>query len=416
MNAERIYLDHAATSWPKRESVVRAAFDFTINCGATAGRGTYTSAMEADRWISEARRQVAKLIGADQASSIAFTSSGTHSLNAALLGLLNEGDHVLATQAEHNSALRPLRQLEQSGRIELDFIPCDQCGLAKVDRAKSLLRANTKLIVATHASNVTGVVQDITALSDFAKQANSSLLLDASQTLGYLPIDVQRLGIDILAAAAHKGLGALAGTGLIYVAPNLPSKLKPLMTGGTGLSSEQINVANTWPQVVEVGNHNMPGIVSIAVAAKELVEQADAGSLESSAKSALKSGWQSGWRVLLRRLVEGLKSIPGVELVGRSCTDFGQGVSGEAPALRPDYVPVVSLNLQGWSPQDLAVGLDSSFGIEVRAGYHCAALIHEAIGSKSDGGTLRISLGHSTTEVEVDKLLAALREVALQSA
>lgn len=411
MNAtERIYLDQAATSWPKRESVIRAAFDFATNCGATAGRGTYASAIEADRWISDARRQVAKLIGAEDANSIAFTSSGTHSLNAALVGLLNEGDHVLATQSEHNSVLRPLHQLHQSGRISVDYIPCDSIGQAEISKAQTLIRSNTKLLVVNHASNVTGVVQDIAALAHLARVSNISLMLDASQTLGYVPIDVRQLGVDILAAAAHKGLGALAGTGLLYVCSKLQSTIKPLMTGGTGLRSELIDAPLTWPQVVEVGNHNMLGIVSIAVAAKELIEQK-----ERASTSTEQVKWQTAWRELLERLVKGLVNISGIEIIGRT-TESSANHSHDSRGPRTDYVPVVSLKLAGWSPQDLAAVLDSSFGIEVRAGYHCAALIHNAIGSSSDGGTLRISLGHSTTEAEVDKLLAALREIAAQTA
>lgn len=408
---KRIYLDHAATSWPKRDSVVRAAFDYTTNCGATAGRGSYSSAIEADRWLSEARRQVAKLIGAADASAIAFTSSGTHSLNAALVGILNPGDHVLTTMTEHNSVLRPLNHLQHSGQVQVDNVRCDSNGRVDLDQAEKLIRSNTKAIVLNHASNVTGVVQNVAAWSELARRTDTILLLDASQTLGYLPIHVQHLGVDLLASAAHKGLGALAGTGLLYASHKLQALMKPLMTGGTGLRSELVDAPLNWPQVVEVGNYNMPGIVSIAVAAKELVEQSEASSSSAVANVA----WQNQWRQLMIRLLDGLGRIDGVELIGRS-NAVADGPSDAASTMtKPDYVPLVSLRLRGWSPQDLAAVLDSSFGIEVRAGFHCAALIHDAIGSSSDGGTLRISLGHSTTELEVDKLLAALREIAAQT-
>lgn len=390
----RIYLDNAATSWPKRESVVKAAVEFIKSCGATAGRGAYGSAQQADRWLSDARRQIAKLIGASDARSIAFTSSGTHSLNAALHGILEPGDHVIATEIEHNSVLRPLHQLRLNDQISVDFARCDSRGVADRNHAAELIRPNTKLIAIGHASNVTGAIQPLEPWSQLAKQTGKLLLVDASQTIGYVPLDVGKLGIDILAAAGHKGLGALAGTGFLYVSQDLQTNFKSLMTGGTGIQSESIDASITWPQSVEVGNYNLPGIVSMAVAARELCDELLLQPIP----------WQTHWREMYQRLLDGLATIPSVQIVGADTTD------GAEPTV--DHVALVSLRFQNWSSHDLAAVLDSTFGIEVRSGYHCAALVHRAIGTEAEGGTLRISPGHSTTAQEIDTLLDALRSIA----
>lgn len=389
----RIYLDNAATSWPKRESVVHAAVEFIKSCGATAGRGAYGSAQQADRWLSDARRQIAKLIGAADARSIAFTSSGTHALNAALHGVLEPGDHVIATEIEHNSVLRPLHQLQMERQISVDFAGCDPRGVADWNHAAELIKPHTKLIAIGHASNVTGAIQPLEPWSQLAKRAGKLLLVDASQTIGYVPIHVGELGIELLAAASHKGLGALAGTGFLYVSQELQTNFKSLMTGGTGIQSESIDALITWPQSVEVGNYNLPGIVSMAVAARELC---DALSLQPIP-------WQTHWREVYQRLLEGLASIPGIQIFGADATEQTTPV---------DHVALVSLRVQNWNAHDLAAVLDSTFGIEVRAGYHCAALVHRAIGTEAEGGTLRISPGHSTTAEEIDTLLDALRSIA----
>lgn len=409
----RIYLDNAATSWPKRPQVTDAVMEFITECGATAGRGTYRSAMAAERWIAEARLNLSRLIGAGQADSIAFCYSGTHALNAALAGLIREGQHVICTEIEHNSVLRPLRRLARYCGAEADFVRSDSRGVVCIEQAEQLLRPNTRWMVIGHASNVTGAVQDLEAWSRLARRVDAHLIVDASQTLGYLPIDVVHMGIDVLAAAGHKGLGGISGSGFLYARQDLQPVFEPLMTGGTGLNSQSIEFDNHWPQLIEVGNHNLPSIVSMAVAAEELLREAE----ETPIK------WQVDWRNHLNRLVSGLQDIPGISLVGypdpsgqgnslpQTATDSASCLHGR---LWMDRVPLVSLSVAGWDAQELAVVLDSDFGIEVRAGYHCAALIHRALGSLESGGTLRVSLGHHSREEEIDAVLAALRELALE--
>lgn len=378
MQSPRIYLDHAATSWPKLPEAVEAAVEFMRECGATTGRGAYRSAQLAERWLSDARRAIANQINAANADSVAFCNSGTHALNAAFQGLLSTGDHVVTTAIEHNSVLRPLAQLHRSQHIELDIAPADANGWVDPQAVKDLITPQTRMVAIGHASNVTGTVQPVADIAQLANAVGAITLVDASQTLGYLPIDMRQMGIDVLAAAGHKGLRALAGTAILAVTPQFQKELKALMFGGTGNRSEQIDALPVWPQTVEVGNLNLPGIVSLAVAA----ERADLN---------------RPWLPLLLKLRDGLQALPGAKLLGAA-----------APL---ESIPVASLAVSGWDHHDLANILDASFGIETRAGLHCAALIHNFLGSASSGGTLRISLGHSSVDADVDAVLEALRTI-----
>jgi len=379
----RVYLDHAATSWPKLASATAAAVDFIQQCGATSGRGSYRSAQVADRWLSDARLAVAKLINASNSNCIAICNSGTHALNAALCGLMREGEHVVTTAMEHNSVLRPLAQLVASDRVEMTVVDCSASGAVDAEKIDAAINGSTRWIVVGHASNVTGAVQRLEPIADIAQRYGIGLMVDASQTLGYLPIDVAAMGIDVLAAAGHKGLRAWAGTGLLYVAAKFQSAVRPLMTGGTGSASELIDAMPSWPQSVEVGNLNLPGIVSLAVAARE-------------------ADTSQSWRPLYRELVAGLRALPGLKLLV---------AENEETA-----IPVISLTVDGWDNHDLANVLDANFGIEARAGLHCAALVHNFIGttlseSASGGGTLRLSLGHESTKNDVQAVLNALRAI-----
>ncbi len=390
-HTRRVYLDNAATSWPKCAAAIAAADQFIRQCGATSGRGAYRSAAVADRWLENARVNLARLVGATSGLSVAICNSGTHALNAALYGVLRPGDHVITTGMDHNSLLRPLKFLEQHRGIRLSVIPSDPCGFADPRQAAALIGDETNLIAVGHASNVTGQIQDLEGWSKLARSADARFLVDASQTLGYLPIDVgasqkNAMRIDILAAAGHKGLGAYQGTGLLVVQPELHAEFLPLMQGGTGHASERLDDGQSWPRCVEVGNLNMPGVVSLAVAAAETLSNLFSRQL--------------AWQARFQQLVHGLDRLAGVKLVGWSVArNFAE------------RIPVVSIEVEGWSVHDLASVLDSSFGIEVRAGWHCAALAHAALGTDTSGGTLRLSPSASTTAEEIDYTLAAFREI-----
>lgn len=385
----RIYLDHAATTWPKRQEAVFAAQQFIESCGATSGRGAYASARAADQHISQARHNLARLLGGRDASDVAFCSSGTHALNAALFGLLRPSDHVVTTAIEHNSVLRPLEHLRRSRGVNVSIAPCNAVGLADMDAARNLINSQTKAIVISHASNVTGCMQNLQRWSELAHKCGAWLIVDASQTVGYFPINVQSPAIDVLAAAGHKGLGALAGTGFLMATPQIQKQLEPLLFGGTGTASEQFDFVPSWPQSVEAGNLNLPAIVSMATAADYWLREGEAG-LQS-------------WRRPLAHCVTGLRE----RFSESQLRLLGHGESHPADASRP-WLPIVSLDLKKWDIHEAAAVLDSTFGIEARAGFHCAALIHDALGTKANGGTLRLSFGHDTSLVDIDDLLHAL--------
>lgn len=385
--SQRVYLDNAATTWPKSPAAIAAAEKFVLECGATSGRGAYASAQAADRQLQLARTNIANLIGAPNSNDIAFCNSGTHALNAVLYGLLSPGDRVLTTSSEHNSVLRPLIQLQRTLQLELEIVPSTASGRADLAAAQervSLWRPTW--IVIGHASNVTGAANDLAAWSQFASQHEAFLVVDASQTLGYLRINLTETPVDAMAAAGHKGLRALAGTGFVFVAEKMRSSFRPLMFGGTGRFSERIDDMPDWPQRVEVGNLNLPGIVSMAAAADELLQ---ADSLEA------------GWLSTFQHLVHGLMDLPHVRVLGDYALTGSQ----------PGFVPVVSIQVDSWDVHDLAAVLDTSFGIEVRAGWHCAALVHEHIGSHAANGTLRLSTSRSTTIEQVEFAVRALREI-----
>ncbi|MFN3190688.1 MAG: aminotransferase class V-fold PLP-dependent enzyme [Aureliella sp.] len=394
VGAERIYMDHAATSWPKSTAAVDAAFEFLHDCGATAGRGSYSSARQADQWIDRARTSIAKLIGAAQASEIAFTSSGTHALNAVLCGLLREGEHVLTTALEHNSVLRPLHRLSSARSFDYSVLPAGTSGLADPAMVPAAVKSNSRYLVLGHASNVTGAVHDLNEWSRAARDHGLELILDASQTVGYLPLDLQQYEIAALASAGHKGLRAMPGTGFVCVRKDLADGFLPQMLGGTGRSSESVQQMPGWPQSIEVGNLNLPAIVSMAVAGEEL------NAVPSESLCAR-------WAPAFSRLLTGLREIEGIDVIGHSS---GNGESG-GTEFDFERIPVVSVAADGWDPHDLATVLDAEFGIEARAGLHCAALIHAHLGTSESSGTLRLSTGVSTTNREVDRVLEALRTV-----
>lgn len=386
----RVYLDNAATSWPKSAAVVRAVQEFVQQCGAASGRGTYESAQVADRWLELARRDLARLIGGRSGTDVAICSSGTHALNAALFGLLRPGDHVVTTAIEHNSLLRPLQQLHKIHGIQFSVVPVDSAGYMDPGQVKELATSKTRMVALGHASNVTGIVNDLSPWAAVTREVGALLLVDASQTLGYRPIDVG-CGVDVLVAAGHKGLGAFSGTGLLYLNGVLHAELAPLMLGGTGLLSNSLDSTGAWPQTVEVGNLNMPGVVSMAVAAEDLLNEPRL--LDS-------------WREPFQALALGLREVSGLTLLG----DWDELHVPVDPG-PVDRVPVVSVIADGWDVHDLATVLDTSFQIEARAGWHCAALVHENVGSADTNGTLRLSPGRRTSRAEIDYTLRAFREI-----
>ncbi len=387
-SAERIYLDNAATSWPKPETVYRAVDEALRTLGAPAGRSAYWEANEVERRIGQARRRLAELIGAAEPRRVVFTCNGTDSLNLALHGLLRPGDHVVTSVVEHNSVLRPLRRLEDAGQIAVTRVDCDGYGQVDPDDVRRAIRPATRLIALLHASNVTGTLQPIEAIGQIARQSRVRLLVDAAQTIGHRPLDVGELGADLLAAPAHKGLLAPPGVGFLYIGPGIERELRPVRQGGTGTRSERDRQPETLPDCYESGSHNVAGLLGLEAGLSWLAERG----LEQLERQETE---------LVGRLLEGLRAISGVTIYGHPGADHRVGV--------------VSLRMDGWEPQDLATLLDSTCGAQVRAGFQCAPLLHQALGTAVHGGTLRLSLGAFNTRDDIDTAVRALGEMAAGS-
>ena len=384
-NPVRFYLDHAATSWPKPPGSLEACIDFQNKLGSASGRGVYRSAERSNELVLATRQVVATLIGAEHSASIGLGCSGTQALNAAILGLLSStryrGAHVVTTVTEHNSVLRPLELARTQYGCQWDPIACDPQGFVDLQQLKSKIVKDTRLIIVNHASNVTGAIQRLSEISDIAKKHNCILLVDAAQTFGYVPIDVQKMGIGMLAAPGHKGAGGMLGTGLLYVSESVAPLLQPLWIGGTGLNSDSIEGPFDWLSAFESGNANLPGIASLKAGLDWVMQQKLDDRLQE-------------WTV---RLVNAVLMEPTLTLVGPETCSL------------EERVPVVSILSKSMSCHEMALVLDTSLGVEARSGLHCAAMIHDFVGSKTAGGTLRMSLGHTSREEDVEAAVAGIQ-------
>ncbi|MEM8666391.1 MAG: aminotransferase class V-fold PLP-dependent enzyme [Planctomycetota bacterium] len=377
-NRPRIYLDHAATSWPKSDAVTKAMVEFMQECGAAAGRGGYASAAVADRLITQTRRQIASLVSAESSDAITFHSNGTSALNAAIHGVLRAGDHVVTCAAEHNSVLRPLRYLEQHSSVQLTVVPVDADGRVDAQQMLDAIDNDTRMVALTHASNVTGAVQPVKEIASAIHDRATLFLCDAAQTFGILPVSVE--GIDLLAAPGHKASGGPLGTAFLYVDPSIEDQVTPFIQGGTGSQSESMEMPTGMPSKLEPGNLNVPALAGWSAALREIVD------------TGMDSRQQRG-KELAERMNESLSEIDGLSLYGH-----------------PDELPIASVTVEGLSPIDLAAILDAEFRIETRAGMHCAAAIHACLGSEAEG-TLRISAGIESTESELDAVAEAFRSI-----
>jgi cysteine desulfurase family protein len=385
LTERRIYLDNAATSWPKPDEVYRAVDDYQRVLGAPAGRGAYREAAEVERLVADARRRVAELIGAAESRRIIFTLNGTDALNLALHGSLRPGDHVVTSVCEHNSVLRPLSWLEEHGGVTVTRVACDGRGVVDVDDVRTAITSQTRLIALVHVSNVTGAIQPIDEVGALAAEREVLFLVDAAQSLGHLPFDVQRCRAHLVAAPGHKGLLGPLGTGVLYVAPGVEQRLESVRQGGTGTVSDQDRQPGSLPDKYESGNLNVAGLVGLGAGAAYVAERGIDDLRQHDVQ-------------LTERLLAGLDAIDGVTIYG--------------PRQASERVGVVSVTLKGYDPQEAAALLDSNWSIQVRSGIHCAPRMHRALGTSELGGTLRMSVGPFTTEADIDAALSALSEMA----
>ena len=381
----RIYLDNAATSWPKPETVYRAVDHYQRALGAAAGRSHYREAAEAARLVAETRQRLARLIGAASGGHVVFAANGTDAINLALQGLLREHDHVVTTETEHNSVLRPLRHLEKHRHIALTVLPCDREGIVAPDDVRRAIGARTRLVAMIHASNVTGALQPVAEVGAIAATCGVPLFVDAAQSAGHVPIEAAAWHISMLAAPGHKGLLGPLGTGLLYVAPELAGQLTPIRQGGTGTHSESDQQPNGYPEGYEPGNVNVPGIVGLNAGLQYLDNQG----IESLRRH------EQG---LTARLLEGVSSVRGVSVLG--------------PKTAAKRVGVVSITIDGYDPQEVAAMLDATHSIQVRSGLHCAARIHAALGTLDRGGAVRFSTGPFNTLEQIDLTVRSVAEIA----
>lgn len=382
---ERIYLDQAATSWPKPESVYLAVDQYQRSIGVAAGRGAYADALEVSQRVERVRRSMARLIGGENARHVVFTLNGTDALNMAIQGALGDGGHAITTAAEHNSVLRPLRTLERAGRIEVTRVPCAGAGIVAADDIRRAIRRDTRLIAMTHASNVTGALQPAAEVGQIARQADVLFLLDAAQTAGEVPLDVRELQVDLLAMPGHKGLLGPLGTGVLYVRSGVEYRVASFRQGGTGTVSEDDLQPSTLPDKYEAGNLNVPGILGLGAGVEWLLAR-EVAKLRAETIA------------LTARLLARLREVPGVTVYG--------------PREAERRVGLVSFTIAGLDAQEAAAILDASFAVQVRAGLHCAPLMHSALGTLASGGTVRLSYGPFNTPAEIDRAADAIRAIA----
>jgi len=373
-----IYLDNAATSFPKPEIVYQAVDKALREESGNPGRSNHRLALSATRVVDEARMFCARLFHVASPDSIVFTNNTTTALNMAIRGTVSPGDHVITSSLEHNSVTRPLKYLADNG-IEITKIPTDlQTGLS-LTALEQAVQKNTKLVVCTHISNVTGTVNDIAAIGDFCQSKGILFLVDGAQSAGMRPIDVQKMKIDLFAFPGHKGLLGPQGTGGLYIRPGL--EIATLLQGGTGSVSESLEQPHSTPGRYESGTLNIPGLAGLAAGVRYLL---DVGISEVAKHE----------KNLTTRLIQGIARIPGITLIGpNDTTERGNPVS-----ICFDRISVA----------DAALMMDAAFSIAVRGGLHCSADAHQTMGTLESGGTLRISPGYLNTIEEIEQCLEAL--------
>ena len=375
-----IYLDNGATTFPKPKVVTDKIMECYLGYAGNPGRSGHKLAMKMDLEIYETREKICKLINGTEFLNVIFTFNATDSLNLAIKGVLEEGDHVITTSMEHNSVLRPLNQLRKEGKIELSIVYADDKGYIDPQKIFEALTPNTKMIVTTHMSNVFGTIVDIKAIGDFCKENNILYLVDASQSIGVLDIDVQEMNIDLLAFPGHKALFGPMGTGALYIKEGII--VKPLKEGGTGSYSHSIDQPDLYPDSLESGTPNGVGIIALGKGI-DFINEVGLENIRNHEMS------------LKNHFIELLKDNEDVILYGT--LDDRQGA-------------VVSLNVKDMDSSEISYILSDEFDIYTRPGFHCAPLAHKTMGTE-ELGAIRFSFGYYNTLEEIEKTVEALLNI-----
>ncbi len=386
-----IYLDNAATSWPKPPGVVEAMTRFMEQVGANPGRSGHRLSVEAGRIVYEARELVAALLHLSDPLRVVFGANATEALNLAFRGYLRPGDHVVTSSMEHNSVMRPLRALaagQQGGPIDLTVVPCSPQGFLRPEDLEAALRSNTSMIALSHASNVCGSLLPVREAGAVARRHGCLLLVDAAQTAGVYPIDMEADRIDLLAFTGHKGLGGPTGTGGLVIGERVAlERLAPLKRGGTGSRSELEEQPGFLPDVFESGTANAVGLAGLAAGLRWILDRG-VGAIRQHEVA------------LASQLITGLDETEAVTVFG------GKDAARQTAT--------VSFNLSGLEPSEVGLRLDDEYEIMCRVGLHCAPAAHRTLGT-SPGGTVRFAPGAFNTMAQVDEALQAVREIARQA-
>jgi len=377
-----IYMDNAATSWPKPDETLAAMVEYAQTVGATPGRSGHRLSIEAARSVLDTRESLAQLFGVANPLRVIFTRNATEALNIAIRGLLKPGDHVITSGMEHNSVMRPLRAMEKRG-VAVSVVPCSPAGELDPGDLKGQIRSNTRAIYLTHASNVTGTLMPVSEVGAIARERGIIFCVDAAQTAGVIPIDVRAMSIDLLAFTGHKSLFGPQGTGGLYLAEALDKEVDPIMTGGTGSRSESEEQPEFLPDRYESGTPNTIGIAGLGAGIR-FIRSVGIETIRNKEKN------------LAAMLIEGLQSMPEVTLYG--CRD----------AVR--QTAVVSFTIAGMGPAEVAMILDEDYSIMSRPGLQCAPSAHRTIGTFSSG-TVRLSLGYFLEEKDIRTALAAVDRI-----
>ena len=379
-----VYLDNSSTTFPKPKQVIDGMYNYMLNVGGNAGRGNYTNTLQSNRFLYEAREIVSDFFGFSSPSNVIFTNNVTTSLNMLIKGLIKQGDHVITSSMEHNSVLRPLINCKELLNINLDIIDADEFGFINVSDFRSKITSDTKLVVLTQASNVTGSIQNIAEVGKICKEKNVFFIVDSSQGAGVLELNINSVNANAIAFTGHKSLLGPQGIGGFIIDDKLNDSCKSILHGGTGSLSYSLDQPDFLPDKFECGTHNMPGIVGLSEGIKFINS------------TGLKTIYEHN-HYLINYLLDGLQNIKDIIIYGDST---GKNIT-----------TCISINIKSLDSSELGYLLENS-GIKTRCGLHCAPLAHKTIGSYPNG-TVRLSVSYFNKKEEIDFTLKTLNKISL---